>query len=555
MINEKTKILKKIYLYSLIVFIVSIAWNTNSYAAINIYGPQQTLTIPESKDFASLTFSDPWDMSNKTDVTNVKNMTNISVGNGMFYGITTSTDPYFWLLWGGYPGAYDTRNSGFRNPIDTDVFNRLTLKMYSGQSGTGQIFWFYKKEISSNQRYLNFRVYEGWNIYQIDLPPSIWENKPIGLRIDPVNRSNTIVRIDWVRLTNKPGKTTNLQWDDEEEGNVSFFVDNTKGNYQGVALIPPSISELQGPNSLQGPNTADIDLDGLYPGDYYFYLKKDGNNSNYSNTNVIINKAPVVEIISPNERGGRDWARAVAKKSWDMRSRSSVKETYNIAGKKFRGGIFSGINSSRTKNHQKNDPYFLLNLGKMKINSSRFHLLTFRYKYRGNFDLVRGTMSRFGWTTTKSGWQMSDDIVTWTGWNTITIDLKKIKLNVGNYGWRGWVNRFRFDPHEDPRYRGFYVDYVTLREDNSVNNHGYFDIKFKIIDDDPNVNLRIYGDKDRTFGNGNEKLYKKMTVQSGNYSWRWKPSSLYGRKQWIYIQASDGLSTQGFYSSGYVRTK
>ncbi len=165
-------------------------------------------------------------------------------------------------------------------------------------------------------------------------------------------------------------------------------------------------------------------------------------------------------------------------------------------------------------------------MGGKNVNAKRFHRLTFKYRYDGDFSLVRGTMSRIGWLTKRLNapkyWQISDDVVTYSGWNNITIDMNKIKLNRGRYGWKNWITALRFDLNEDPYKRRFYIDNVSLREDDRLVKS--FTIRYKVDNDEPTTTLKFYRDKDRTFGNGNEVLIAQKKAPTGTGAYRWKPS-------------------------------
>ncbi len=510
------------------------------------------VVVSEAQDYATQSFSDPWDMSNSQDMSRkVIRFSKVNMRNGLWSGKTQSNDSYFWFLWGGYPGAYITSRDGASRPIVASFYRRLSFRMYIG-AGTsykrGTFYWFTRKDLKRPKSML-FKVYPGWHTYSLDLP-SRFSGRPISLRLDPINRANTTVRIDWIRLTSRPGASVNLQWVDNRSGHSTIYMDNDSAGYDGSAVATVA--------STSGLNSKNISLDGLQPGNYYFYLRNSaGSLSGYSGTSATVNKAPMVRIVDPDEAGGADWARSALRNPWDMRSPKDISKTFNIVRTSFRRAIFTGVNSrSGGGGLRKNDPYFMLNQGKKAINSNRFHRLTFHYRYGGGFSLSRGTMSRFGWTTRRQDspkhWQMSDDIVTYKGWNKITIDLKKIRLNRGNYGWRNWITRFRFDPHEDRLSRRFYVNYITLREDDRLRSS--FVIRYNLTDTNSgNVGVTIFRDKDRRFGNGNETAIKAMNVAPGRKAYRWRPSRKVRGTYWIYIRANDGINTTGFYSSGPLR--
>ncbi len=524
--------------------------------------PSQDMKIPEAKDYATQVLQDPWDMNNPEDINTElaasaqTKFKNISLKNGVWSGkLNKGSDKsgQFWLLFPGYSGSYATSKNGASNPIDTNTYNLLSFKMYfdifrwqkaqDGYLGL-TVYWFFSTDLKS--KLLQDKVFvpihnKKWGIYQIEVPK--FAKKPIGLRIEAaMTKGNSTIKIDWARLTSNPEKIEIVPTFNQRSTDKAVFFDNDNQNYDGLPL--------KGFENWQRKwSTTNLKVDGLPPANYYFYLGEgehpDYKYSNYS-SKVIINKAPSVKIIEPDETGGADWARTVLKNPWDMKSTSDISQTSSISNMKFRKGIFSGLNGN-------NDPFFRLNLGGKAINAKRFHKLTFKYRYDGSFSLVRGTMSRIGWLTKNSPgyWQVSDDIVTYGGWNNITVDMNKIKLNVGNYGWKNWITALRFDLHEDPYKRRFYIADIALREDDRLVKS--FAIKYKIDNDEPTTALKFYRDKDRTFGNGNEVLITQKKARTGTGAYRWKPSRKIKGLYWIYIQATDDQSTRGYYSSGPLK--
>ncbi len=515
---------------------------------ISFLAPGGVSEFAEPMDYAAAQFSDPWDMNNADDIGHrVIRFSNVSMKNGIWSGKTVSDDSYFWFLWGGYPGAYSTFRDGERNPIDTNVYKKLTFKMYTSDASAqdkGTFYWFNRKDLKE-AKFALYRVQPGWHIYSIDLG---WAGqRPLSLRLDPTDRPNTVVMIDWIKLSDAPSQSVDLQWNDTVKGEPRLFVDSDSSGHDGASL-----TNIE---SSRRTNSQSVDVSGFDWGNYYFYARKASGFSGYSAGGFRVNKAPVVKIIEPDEAGGRDWARTYLGNAWDMNQRSDVILKHNLGGVKFGRGVFSAVNARGGRGGRLNDPYFLLNLRDKRINTGRYHRLTVKYKYAGTFSLVRGTMARVGWTTRplnhQKYWQMSDDILTYDGWNTITIDLKRIKLNRGRYGWRDFVTRLRFDPHEDPYRRRFFIDSVALREDDKLSKA--FAIKYRVDNDDPTTALSFYRDKDRTFGNGNESLIAQRRVSSGVGAYRWRPSRRVKGAYWIYIKASDNLSTRGYYSTGPLR--
>ena len=541
-----------ILIFALIILIIPVYSSLLAGSNITITGPTGASEVIEGRDFASEVRMDPWNMSNREDMSHrVVRFKTIRWTGGNWRATTNSSDSYFWFMWGGDPGAYMTLRDGGRTKVNTGRYKRLTFKMYvSGSEGSylgrGQFYWFYRRDLKY-PKVKTFSVYAGWHTYQIDLPGS-WRGWPISLRMDPVPRSNRVVKIDYIRLTNRPGNKVNLTWNDTEGGTATVYVDKNNSGYDGSALRTVG--------SNVGANSANIDLDGLEPGNYYFYMKKAGGAySNYSIAGQNINKAPLVKITDPDEKGGADWATRAMRNSWNMSSSGDVYKTFNTYKKSFSRGRYTGVNYAANR---KNDPYFMLNLRRKTINPKIFHRLTVRYAYSGGFSLRRGTMARIGWLTRRYNdpkyWQISDDIVTYKGWNTYTIDLKKIKLNRGSYGWKNRITQLRFDPHEDRYSRRFYVDYITLRADDAMNSNGSFVVRYKLYDtNDSSVNISFYRDRDKSFGNGNEVLIRSLAAAPGSRSFTWKPSKYVNGTYYIYAKANDGVDQRGYYSTGPVK--
>ena len=92
--------------------------------------------------------------------------------------------------------------------------------------------------------------------------------------------------------------------------------------------------------------------------------------------------------------------------------------------------------------------------------------------------------ARLAWRTTDGVWRVSDDIVVFPGWNTISIDLTGFTPNRlveggATQGWAGQqIDVIRFDPHEDSGTRRFTVASVTLADDERPTN-GSYEISFR----------------------------------------------------------------------------
>jgi len=537
---------------SVAIIIIALFIPCVTLAAIQMHAPNSsTGAVADVSDYATKTFSDPWDMSNREDLTggHVFHFKNVRFSGGKFNAVTNSTDAYFFIVWPGYPGAYNSFREGGKYPINANYFRRLSFRMYyGGPTKTGVIYWFFDRALRK-YKLKTFIMSHGWHTYQIDLPASTWKGYVYGLRMNPGRLKNKQVSIDWIRLTNVPDNGVPIQWYESggTRGTADIYVDNDNSSYDGTKIA--TVSSYPSFNSYSW-NSAGVD-----PGTYYFYVRRDGVNSNYSD-GLSINKSPIIKITDPSEQGGKDWAKTVLRNPWDFKSRFDIRALFNVRSVFTRGGVFSGVNfDGPTTWSGSDDPYIYLQQGRKAINANKYHILTFKYRFAGSFDLVRGTMSRFAWITNALNspdyFQITRDIVTYPGWNTYTLDLKKVPRARGRYGWKGWVNTLRFDAHEDPKARRFYLDYIKLAADCILKTS--YVIKFNVKNDDSTTNVSLYADRDKRFGNGNEVLLTTGNYSNGNRSYKWTPSASLKGTFYIYAIGADALNQAGYYSTGPIK--
>ena len=496
-------------------------------------------TIKASDDYATDTFADPWDMSNVEDVWPVySNVSGATFANGTFSGTTTNGDPQIYFLWGGYPNSIDSGRDGKSRPIDASAYSKVAVRMYSSNSGTAQLYWFYEQDLSINYASVNFPVTAGWHVYILNNVASFgtnWADKPITLRVDPVNVSGATFSIDWVQAGKAADAIASLSWDDTSSASYEAFIDDDQSGYDGASL--GAVSTTAG--------SADFGLQSVAPGNYYLYLKKDSDPTPSNYIPVTISRPPTVKITDPDVAGGADWATEVLGDPWDMSNSTDVSGTKNVTGRGYNNGNYTAVNTN-------NDPIVYLNFHGQKIDTSRYHRLSFKYKFDGAFDLVRGTMARAGWSKTFSkGWQMTDDLLTYEGWNVLSLSLKGVNLDVGSYGWKSSMSYFRFDPHEDAYgARRFYIDYVKIAADDELTNR-FFDIRYTTSDtDNTSLSLTLNADTDKTPGNGNEQTIYSGTVGVGDGSYRWTPAANFNGDYYIQATVNDGLKSTSSYSSG-----
>lgn len=511
-------------------------------AVITINSPTPATIIAESHDFAMDQFGDPWDFSQKTDyrLEDTFNISNLNVSGGVISGRTTSADGNFFIHFPAYRDAWPIGRDGMINPINTGKYRYLSMRVYSSVPSDFWIYWFYNQTWTSLGVDNHF-VDAGWNTIRIDLGsnPS-WTGAPVGLRLDPSGQSGVDFQIDWIKLHEAPTASnyTSISWDDSSPGGTTeLYLDNDSNSSNG------NLGVIATPTS-NATNTLNWDASDHPAGSYYIYARKSGVNS-ASAGSFEIRRPALLQILEPDEKGGEDYATAVTGDPWDMNSISDLVISLNIANMNF-NGIFTGYNVNA-------DPNFYLRVG-APINTDRYHRASFSMAYDPPFDFGLGSMSRFLWNPlglNETTYQTSDDIVVYPDWTEYVMDLDKMKLDHGSIGWNGNMTSFRFDPLEIPQPRNISIDHISLRADDEA--WTTFPITWK---DDrgtfPTTNVSIYYDSDNSGYNGTQ-IASNVAQLPGTNVYNWDVTKMHPGLYYIYIVASDGVTTSRQYSSGPVK--
>jgi len=156
------------------------------------------------EDYATAVIGDAWDMSNTDDIAGVEHIINSNFSNGIYHGVSDSSgDPQILL------------NVG--RPIDTSRYKYLTYRMYVegtqdiGQGWVTRVIWWDQGPVVDYVVTKDIIVYEGWQVYSLDLSkvglePSSggagWFSYQRALRLDPVEvAAPTSFHLDYVMLT------------------------------------------------------------------------------------------------------------------------------------------------------------------------------------------------------------------------------------------------------------------------------------------------------------------------------------------------------------------
>jgi len=500
--------------------------------------PTGDSVIPETADFATERFADPWDMSRYSDLAQGQHMSGLTDqrwGSGLFSARSTGYATVH-PLFAGVDGVVFTGRDGYLNRINTTRYNRVSVRMYSDRRVVGKVYWFYNQTWNDFGR-KSFIVEPGWHTYIID-PTSTgqWRGKPMGLRFDPANTGGVDLKIDWIRLYQQSDRRVGLTWTDEQPGGTAEIYldrdqDPTNGNMDLLATRTAGRS-----NSYQWDPSA------FAPDSYYLLVKKTGQAGVYSRR-ITINRAPLTEILDPDEQGGKDYAATETGNAWDMSQSSDVwywREMNNVT---FANGVMSGSPTN-------GDSHFHLRVPK-GINTDVYHRLSFRFSYDGPYDYGGGTMARALWSSDHNKlelFQTMNDLPTYPTWETYTVDLNKVGIDGGTIGWNGIVNDFRFDPSEGSIRSRFHLDYIRIKADDSANRA--FTIKWRDRKTSPlTTHVDLFYDTNKTGFNGRPIVRNRLQVGGVN-KYVWRTANVPAGKYFVYAVASDDVNVTKTYSSG-----
>ncbi len=536
--------IRKTCLFATVVclFVIVFAGQAQATSSITIAKPARNKTIPESHDFPTERFADPWDMSKYTDLSfgqNMNDLGRITWKGGTFTARTTGNDPSIQPLFAGFEGVLFNGRDGYINRIPTRKYNRFSVRMYSSRKTSGQLFWFYDQRWSKFG-VVTFTIEKGWHTYIVNpRPGGKWKGKPLGLRLDPGQRADTKIKIDWMRLYRQTTRRVKFEWTDSApKGTTKVYLDTDKNPSNGN-------KDLLKVKSGRSSDVYYWDPSGYSPGNYFLYVKPGNREGQYSRR-ITINRAPLTKIFNPDEMGGKDYAGSVTRDPWDMAQSSDIWYSRNLKDVVFSKGYLSAVPST-------GDGYFHLRVP-TKIDADKYHRLVFRMRYDGPFHYGDGTMSRVIWSPDHHNidlFQVSNDIIVYPTWETYVIDLKKASLDQGTIGWNGLVDTFRFDPLEWRARRRFQIDFIKLRADDTANKR--FTVKWR---DAKKVRrptrVSLYYDNNKSGFNG-RRFAKNLLQRKGLNRFTWNTSRVPAGEYYVYAIAKDGKNVTKTYSSGPVQ--
>ncbi|MBL8139607.1 MAG: hypothetical protein JNM38_00745 [Acidobacteria bacterium] len=592
------------------------------------------------RDFATEVIGDPWDFEEATDYNYAYSMDDYTgtpafqslptVANGYFRGIARTSVPKVSLQFEGVVGALNSAyRTGVRYPIDANRYRALAFRVRrSVPMATGELLtalWFTGTVRSGDTSGLQYfgatgynpftNRYENqmpvgaqgsanqWQIYKVDLTRGTiqiksgqpWINTVRGIELY-VGRDQSLVGatvdLDWVRLYEPGSATASLSFTGFKTGPAITLTARHTETGDTIQIFPDDgTSETKFAN---GSFTWDYSF--LPPGTWTITatgLTASNQNRTITQT-LVIDAPPVLSVVEPDVKGGRDFARAVIGDAWDLSNPEDVSRygrlqqitnpSYSDNG--LTGGTTGGAGTPWGSD---SSVMFLDDAGKpvgseFKIDADTYYRLSFTVEHTDRHDLTGlqllsdewGSVVRVIWRPphAPSYTDMQDLVILDGGPQEFAMDLREL-THTGpsgepglephsQYLWQGQIGTFRIDLEEANRVRSFKLSNVRLATDDEPNGNGFFVIRWRTPDATysrgladaagSDATVRLYWDTDRVAGNGRTLITQGINAATGAYSWN--VAGLVPGAYWIYVEVTDAAgNTQGRYSSGPLRIR
>ncbi|HVE94007.1 MAG TPA: hypothetical protein VNB24_03735 [Acidimicrobiales bacterium] len=448
-------------------------------AAITSATPSPT-SVLAAPDYATATYGDAWDYANAEDFDSalkswMVGASNVTSQNGMLSFDMTRMGQLP-LVRGFGDITIPWGRDASLNPIPAATYTRLSFRMNAqiSQPTSGQVVWMncgnFVHECHGGQP---ITINPGWHTYDIALAnqyndlPAAWAGQIHSLVIVPVgaNLASGHIDLDWARLYQAGAPVAVDLADSNPGGRVTASWSAAPGaDYAATANRAAVFASTTSSSTTR----VNFNAPAYPPGTYRFYGTDTDGTSSAPGPPLTIGARVNTSKLLPEVPSGADYASTVRGDAWDFAQTSDVKSSLNAA-LSFDGQLLHGRNAAPYQN----DPWVELPVAP-PIDGSRFHRLSMRVHFDGDFRLTDdaggGMNARVYWGTTNSAEdQVSQDILVYPGWQTITFDMSAPQLHdEGQPGTtrQGWVGRqikwFRIDPNEDRGERTWAIDWVRL---------------------------------------------------------------------------------------------
>ncbi len=517
-----------------------------------------------------------------------------------------------------------------RYPIDANTYKRLSFRVRRTAAFKADellsALWFtatYRDVSEFGVRYftaMNFNPHVGryenqmpldsqgqanaWQIYKVDLTRGVgtpiyggkaWQQTVRGFEFGVGNGAHVngaAVDLDWVRLYEPGTAMATLSFTGFKTGKVVTLTARHTETGDTIQIYPED-----GTSETKFAN-------GTFPWDYGFLppgtwtitatgLSTTSQTRTVTQT-LVIDAPPVLTVLEPDVKGGRDFARAVIGDAWDLSNVEDVTRygrLQQITNPVFGDSGLSGGTTGGAGTGTMSDAsvMFLDDAGKtpgteFQLDADTYYRLSFTLEYTDRKDLTGpeslgtewGGVFRVIWRPphAPSYTDMKTPMMMDGGPQDFALDMRELTMTGpmgepglephSQYLWQGKLGTFRIDIDEGLRPRTFKLSNVRLAADDEPNGNGFFVIRWNATDATYSRGLadaasgdstvRLYWDTDRVASNGRSLIAQNTGAGLGAYSWN--VAGLVPGVYWIYVEVTDAAgNTQGRYSTGPVRVR
>lgn len=348
-------------------------------AQITVTAPASTVNVTAARDFATVSYQDPWDMKQNTDLgwhifSNDAPPTGLTTvaynqpatstapnGTEFLHAVSTNASPNITLLESSNRFGAKLGRTGDLYPIDAATYTMLSYRLCASGGGTMA-----RKTVGFTATDLNSTAYivyspsdadlgvgalgpvatfAGCQIYTVDLVNvgkldvgagvKPWSGTIRHLRLDPTHLSGVTLDLDWVRLV-QPLGAQNITW---TGGAADIYLDNNNISSDGT-LGMLSKNDGQQPLTRLALGVSSpyaFDFSSLSPGIYYAMVCPTGvaegsSSCRYSAGSFHVNATPTITVTAPSEEGSADdFATVQLNNAWDFDALSDIDFSQNLA--------------------------------------------------------------------------------------------------------------------------------------------------------------------------------------------------------------------------------
>lgn len=511
-------------------------------------------------EYATDVFADPWDYSNVDDLLidtgPTMNASNLRFGSGT---VTThfTGNGYISPIWGGYGGPLFLGRDGGKpgNALSTARYRTVAFQAYSNRDVSAGLMWFNcARAVVANScgGGVPFTLRAGWHTYVLNPGASGYSGWPLGwggtvsslrLAVSP-GAAGSDFSLDWFRLV-EPASGAQFSWSNPGGGasEIVWDADSSDVNNTTSATGWGVVSSGTGTSGT-------VDLSVLPAGGYRIGVRT---SAGFSGWQTVSLAAPLPRFITPNAVGDRDYSRTILRNPWDLISASDVAKVGFANRISYAGGMLTATNTT-------NDPFVSLRIGAGGINSRVFRNLTVTSSYSGPFDLRDiaggGTMARVQWTRSDRATGQTDDILTYSGTRTVSIDMGLPNSQLVEPGTRSAafvstarITALRWDPNEDRGSRRWSLKDVQLRSDFATT--GTFPVTWRDAAYQAGGTATIVADTNRSGCNG-ISVAASVPVQAGTNTTVWNTAGVAAGRYWLCLTITRGSAVTSGYAGGVL---